>query len=116
MNNRAVVALYFSPDGKEVASGSDDSTIRVWSTSSGELLRTLKHNDFVRDVRYSPNGQLMCSASWDATARIWRVSTRNSHSQSEPIFDIPNCTNFTSFSSSPFPSLSLTNRPRTASV
>lgn len=72
-HERAVVALSFSPDGTELASGSDDTTIRVWDVATGDMKRTLSHGDFVRDVRYSPDGRLMGSASWDMTARIWRV-------------------------------------------
>jgi WD40 repeat protein len=69
-----VLALAFSPDGKWLASGSADKTVRVWNASTGECVQTLKgHEARIVDVAFSPDGQHLASASWDKTARVWSV-------------------------------------------
>ncbi|MEL6945032.1 MAG: hypothetical protein AAFO82_20435, partial [Bacteroidota bacterium] len=52
-----VRSVSYSPNGRFLASASNDKTIKIWETSSGKLIRTLKgHSDYVRSVSYSPNG------------------------------------------------------------
>jgi len=62
-----------SPDGTRIASCSDDETIRVWNTDTGELvLGPLKgHTNCVRSVVFSPDGSCIISGGDDSTIRIW---------------------------------------------
>ena len=70
-----VLSVAFSPDGKYIASGSWDKTIKLWNVSDGSLLRTLKgHTNSVSSVAFSPDGKYIASGSWDDTIRLWRVS------------------------------------------
>ncbi|MCU0288019.1 MAG: hypothetical protein MUF15_16700 [Acidobacteria bacterium] len=67
-----VTSVAFSPDGKTLASGSDDNTIRLWDISSKKEAATLMgHSDKVTCVAFSPDGKTIASASDDHTIRLW---------------------------------------------
>jgi WD40 repeat protein len=71
-----VYALAFSPDGKTLASGSDDHTIRLWNLQSAQEIKQLTgHSHFVTAVAFSPDGQRLASSSWDKTVRLWDVQS-----------------------------------------
>jgi len=70
-----VNAIDFSPDGRHLATASNDKTARVWDVISGHEVSRVKHDAFVRATRFSPNGELMATASEDGTARIWEVAS-----------------------------------------
>jgi WD40 repeat protein len=74
-NAGEVSKIAFSPDGRDLAVGSWDSTITIWNVSSHHAVHVLHgHNLGVDDVAYSPDGALLVSASLDDTARVWDPS------------------------------------------
>ncbi len=72
----AVFSIAFSPDGKTIASGSLDSTIRLWDVATSKHLHTLiGHTSDIQSVSFSPDGQTLASGSSDKTIRLWDVAT-----------------------------------------
>ncbi len=60
----AVTSVAFSVDGKILASGSRDQTVKLWEVASGRLLRTLEgHSKWVNAVAFSANGKTIASGS-----------------------------------------------------
>lgn len=75
----SVFCVRFSPDGKQIATASEDHTARIWDVNDGRILHILKgHTDWVRSLAYSPDGKLLATASADHTIRIWNTETGDS--------------------------------------
>ena len=71
-----VTSVAWSPDGRQVATGSGDRTVRVWDAETGEERRCLRgHAGGVESVAWSPDGRQVASGSWDETVRVWDAET-----------------------------------------
>src|SRR6202012_124837 len=71
-HSNGVGSLTFSPDGRYIASGSHDRTIRHWDAKSGKEIRKLEgHSRSVASVAFSPDGSYIASGSADMTIRLW---------------------------------------------
>jgi WD40 repeat protein len=71
-----VHSIAFSPDGRILASGMDDGTIRLWDVATGERLGQIGrpltgHKRAVYSVAFSPDGRTLASAGDDGTVRLW---------------------------------------------
>jgi serine/threonine protein kinase len=83
-HSNSVMSVAISQDGKILASGSRDKTVKLWDFETGEEIRTLRgHNESITQVAFSPVretspqglGKTLVSASSDRTIRLWNIST-----------------------------------------
>jgi eukaryotic-like serine/threonine-protein kinase len=84
----SVRAVAYSPDGRQIASASNDYTVKLWDTATRQEVRTLSgHTAYATSVAYSPDGRTLASASDDRTVRLWdtvtghEVQTLRGHSE-----------------------------------
>lgn len=67
----SVSSVAFSADGKRIASGGDDGTVRIWESRTGQLLLSLNdHPNFVTCVAFSPDGAQLLSADSSGTIKL----------------------------------------------
>ncbi|MDW3211832.1 MAG: caspase family protein [Reichenbachiella sp.] len=72
----AVRTVVYSPDGKFIATGSRDNSIKLWEVSTGREIRTfLGHINPVNIVAFDPSGRWLASGSSDNSIIIWEVAT-----------------------------------------
>ncbi|RGB25566.1 putative Notchless [Rhizophagus diaphanus] len=78
-HNDAILSVSFSPDGTQLATGSGDTTVRIWDLNTETPHFTCKgHTNWVLYISWSPNGKLLASGSMDKTVRLWIPSTGKS--------------------------------------
>ena len=71
--------MAFSPDGRWLATASDDGTTRIFNPETGHERCRISHGRPVRHVTFSPDGQWVATASDDRTARIFNPETGDEH-------------------------------------
>ncbi|KAG9119386.1 hypothetical protein FRC07_005604, partial [Ceratobasidium sp. 392] len=76
-NSNEVYAVSVSPDGKLVASGSEDGSMCIWDAHTGNVLvgPIVEHKKQVNCVTFSPDSSRFASCSHDCTVRLWDAYT-----------------------------------------
>ena len=71
-----ILTIALSPDGKTVASGSSDKTIRLWDTHTQKTKAILQgHTERVLTVSFSPDGLILASGCQDGSIHLWDSGT-----------------------------------------
>src|SRR5262249_2137296 len=71
-----VTWVAFLPDGRTLASASQDRTVKLWEVATGkERLSFSQHTNWVRSVVLSPDGRTAASAGYDNIIRLWDTVT-----------------------------------------
>lgn len=75
-SSAGIFGLGFSHDGRTIATGNFNGTVKLWDVGSGRLLRTLDgHTDLVYKGVFSPDEKILASCSRDGKIKIWDVAT-----------------------------------------
>jgi hypothetical protein len=68
-----VLSVVFSPDGKTIATGSSDNTVKLWNLNGQEMTTLKGHSGEVNSVVFSPDGKTIATGSYDNTVRLWNL-------------------------------------------
>lgn len=75
-HSEQVLDADFSPDGKWVATASQDGTARVWEIATGKpLTPELQHRAAILHIHFDQSGKCILTAGRDGVARVWDATT-----------------------------------------
>ena len=71
-----VLFATYSPDGRYIVTGSEDTTAVVWDAATGlAVTPPLRHSSYIWHVSFSPDSRLLLTVSMDKTARVWDTAS-----------------------------------------
>jgi WD40 repeat protein/uncharacterized caspase-like protein len=75
-HGKGVTDVAFNRDGKLLASGGTDNTIKIWDVTTKSEVRTLAgHTANIESMDFSPDGRLLASAGEDGSTFLWDANT-----------------------------------------
>lgn len=76
-HNKSVLVSKFSPDGKLIATGSQDKTICIWTVDSLKLITCFQgHSESITDIEWFPGNNHLISSSADSYIRLWDIENK----------------------------------------
>jgi WD40 repeat protein len=77
-HTQPVKCIAFSPDGRLMATASNDATVRLWDTATWKGIgRPLQGHAFkIASVAFSPDGKTLATGSHDTTVKLWSLTMR----------------------------------------
>jgi len=75
-HKEGVYSVAFSPDGKMLASISDDKCIKIWDVNTGECKDSLNIRHWGRSLAFSPDGKKILSTSIDSIIQVWNLKDK----------------------------------------
>ncbi|QEI43760.1 Protein TolB [Dolichospermum sp. UHCC 0315A] len=73
-HNDAVRSVTFSPNGKIIATASEDNTVRLWNINGKEIRKFIDNNQRFRNVKFSPDNKIIAAISANNTIKIWQIN------------------------------------------
>ncbi|MGK7957206.1 MAG: WD40 repeat domain-containing protein [Crocosphaera sp.] len=74
-HSNSVNSVAYSPDGKYLASISDDGTIKIWELTTGKIFTLTDHSGSESSIVYSPDGKYLAADGHYENIKIWEVET-----------------------------------------
>ncbi len=83
-HERPVYTLAISTDGKSLATGGEDQTVRLWDVAKGKVLAELVgHSGKIQGVEFDRTQTKLLSTASDRSARVWNLSPARAASANE---------------------------------
>src|SRR5438067_6079242 len=82
-HGQVITAVAFSPDGKWIASGSQEGAVRVWDTEGKEVAAWTRHQRPVHGLAFTPDSRGLVSAASQPSVCLWDLSAKRLRWQTE---------------------------------